>query len=45
MVLSRCWVVQFLRDAVSIFSFLLGERRTGKAGASAAATVRGFWFS
>lgn len=43
--LSRCRVVQFLRDAVSIFSFLLGERRTDKAGASAAETLRGFWFS
>lgn len=38
-------MVQFLRDAVSIFSFLSGERRTDKAGASAAGAVRGFWFS
>lgn len=45
MVLSRCGVVQFLRDAVSIFSFLSGERRTEKAGASAGGRVRGFWFS
>jgi len=45
MVLSRCEVVPFLRDAVSIFSFLSGERRTDKAGASAAGRVRGFWFS
>ena len=45
MVLSRCGVVQFLRDTVSIFSFLSNERRTDKAGASAAGTVGGFLFS
>lgn len=41
-VLFRCGVVQFLRHAVSIFSFLLGEGRTDKAGTSVAGTVRGF---
>lgn len=44
MVLSRCVLEQFLRDAVSLFSFPSGERRTDKAGVPVAA-AREFWFS